>query len=243
MAEASVGAGTLHDLWCSGDPAQSQVLRAASCHGRLPPAQAKEKGRMIRSKPLARRTPLRKVERRDCRVCGKRVERRERDAGWAHVRKPLVAHQPVPYTTKRTPKRKSLATRCDTLWAQLVKSGGVCAVDADGAKINLKVVFKVRDNGEWVQDKRYGSKFPVCAGGLDAAHVVPRRHRSVRWDPANGRPLCRAHHTFFGSHESAWKLFIGPEWDRLWVKAQERWNGDYSAVLAALAQAKEERVK
>lgn len=117
----------------------------------------------------------------------------------------------------RATKRRSLSTRCDSMWAQVVKAGGVCAARAAGFATVM------------------------CGGPLDAAHVVPRRHRSVRWDPSNGRALCRPHHSFFGSHEKAWRDFIGPEWDRLWVKAQERWTGEFpiAELRAALAAKKE----
>lgn len=120
----------------------------------------------------------------------------------------------------RATKRRSLSTRCDTLWAQLVKAGGRCEA---GLRGNREVGLL------------------LCSGALEAAHVVPRRHRSVRWDPANGRALCRAHHAFFTVNEKQWRDWIGPEWDRLWVKAQERWDGAFPiAELRAALNARKE---
>lgn len=75
----------------------------------------------------------------------------------------------------------------------------------------------------------------------DAAHVVPRRFRSVRWLIANGRALCRLCHRRYGENEAAWRRFVGPDYDELWVKAQERWDGSYERVLRDLRQAQEER--
>lgn len=181
---------------------------------------------LARTVPL-RRTPMRKVERRDCRLCGRRVERR--DGGWAHVRTPLSPHQPIPYATKRTPKRTSLMRQADRLWSQAVKATGDCAAagvigfgDATGL-VHISV--------PGTTERRPAM---TCFGPLDAAHVVPRRHRSTCWLLENGRPLCRAHHDYFGRHESAWRRLIGPAWDELWDKAQVRWDGDYAKVIKTL---------
>lgn len=105
--------------------------------------------------------------------------------------------------------RKALTARADALWTRAVKGSGVCAA---------------------------ASRVIPCSGALEAAHVVPRRHRSVRWLIANGRTLCRSHHAWFGANEKAWRDFIGPDWDRLWGLAQQRWNREYPipALLAAL---------
>ena len=119
----------------------------------------------------------------------------------------------------RTTKRRSISARCDAMWAQIVKAGGKCFA---------------RNLGFFMWS-------PMCDGALEAAHIVPRRHRSVRWDTANGRALCHAHHRHFTDHEKAWRDFIGPEWDRLWVKAQTRWDkafpvADLSAQLSEVKQ-------
>lgn len=159
------------------------------------------------------RTPLRKVERRTCKTCGRRAERIQ--GVWRHVRTlpPSLTHIPDPYKTKRTPKRTSLMRQADALWSQLVKAGGVCAARAAG----------------------FAVPGALCGGPLDAAHVVPRRHRSTRWLVENGRALCRSHHSLFGGNEAAWRSWIGPEWERLWTLAQKRWDKAYPiADLQAL---------
>lgn len=171
---------------------------------------------MTQRKTLIKRTPLRKVERRDCRTCGKRVEKRYPDAGWAHVRTPISPHQPDPYKTKRTPKRTSLMRQADALWSQIVKAPGVCAAREDRQHATVM-------------------RYVFCDGVLEAAHVVPRRHRSTRWLPENGRPLCSAHHRYFTGSEKAWRDFIGPEWDRLWTLALRPWDRTFpTAELRAL---------
>ena len=129
----------------------------------------------------------------------------------------------------RATKRKSLASRADALWSQLVKVGGVCvaAIPRGGPQSSVTL--------------REGTA--MCLGGLEAAHVVPRKHRSTRWLPENGRAICHGHHRYFTGHEKAWRDFIGPEWDVMWDKAQELWDRDYTRVIrelqAQLAAAKE----
>lgn len=122
----------------------------------------------------------------------------------------------------RTTKRTSLSARCDSMWAQIVKAGGKCevvgrAIELDGTGVVVS-----------------------CFGQLEAAHIVPRRHRSTRWLPENGRPLCHFHHAWFTVREKHWRDFIGPEWDRLWELAQVRWDKTFpiAELSAQLAEAK-----
>lgn len=158
-----------------------------------------------------KRTALRKVERRDCKVCGRRVGRRQRNADWAHVRAPKPPHRPTPYASKRTPKRTSLMRQADAMWSRAVRlRAGRC--EACGR----------------------APQFGDALSALEAAHIIPRRHRTTRWDPANGRALCRTCHRHYTANEKAWRDFIGPDWDRLWVKAQELWDRDYAKVVAEL---------
>ena len=129
----------------------------------------------------------------------------------------------------RATKRKSLASRADALWSQLVKAAGVCEATLPWGAWSFNAPPRVK-----------------CLGGLEAAHVVPRKHRSTRWLRENGRAICHGHHRYFTGHEKAWRDFIGPEWDRLWDAAQELWDRDYPAVIAdlqrQLAAAKEKAV-
>lgn len=111
--------------------------------------------------------------------------------------------------------RKALTRRADALWAKAVKSKGYC--EARGFEID-------------------------CAGSFEAAHVVPRRHRSTRWLLGNGMSLCSGHHRFYTTRERMWRDFVGGEnWDRLWDLAQTRWDGTYPIpeLNAALATTKE----
>lgn len=113
----------------------------------------------------------------------------------------------------RATKRTSLSTRCDTLWAKAVKSKGYC--EARGFEI-------------------------PCGGGLEAAHIVPRRHRSSRWLIENGMSLCSSHHRFYTTRERMWRDFVGGElWDRLWGVANKRWDGVFPLETLRAAERKE----
>ncbi len=126
--------------------------------------------------------------------------------------------------------------QADSLWSRIVKVGGKCA--ARGV-IGFGNAIATVNFYHWPSEVRELAS--TCDGPLDAAHVVPRRHRSVRWDPENGRPLCRAHHRYFTDHEKAWRDFIGPEWDRLWEAAQTPWDKNFpiAELTDALRRAKE----
>jgi hypothetical protein len=44
-----------------------------------------------------------------------------------------------------------------------------------------------------------------CNGNLQAAHVVSRRYRAIRWDPANCVAACAAHHLYGTHHPIEWE--------------------------------------
>ena len=53
---------------------------------------------------------------------------------------------------------------------------------------------------------------------LDAAHIIPRTCRALRFDPDNGVALCRTHHQWFHSHPQQFYMFaatLGPRYARL----------------------------
>ena len=59
----------------------------------------------------------------------------------------------------------------------------------------------------------------------EAAHVVPRRYKKVRWDPQNGIGLCRSQHAFFTEHPYEWEIWCrsvlgDDEYERLWQIAR-----------------------
>lgn len=75
--------------------------------------------------------------------------------------------------------------------------------------------------------------------GLTAAHIVGRRHYSVRWSFENALPLCWPDHHRFTLNPVAWNLWVVSiigerEWWRLHHEAQKKWDGDYAALLERL---------
>ena len=47
-----------------------------------------------------------------------------------------------------------------------------------------------------------------CSGAVQCAHVVSRRYRVTRWNPANALPLCAGHHVYYTHHPLEWEAFI-----------------------------------
>lgn len=57
----------------------------------------------------------------------------------------------------------------------------------------------------------------VCARcgtdyGLQAAHIVPRRHTATRCDPSNGVCLCRACHSYFTVRPDEFDRWVEGMW-------------------------------
>lgn len=110
-----------------------------------------------------KRTPLRAKIRRDCKTCRRRVELQGSE--WFHVKPRADCETPVPFATKRTPKKSSENRAKDREWARGILTG------PDGLP----------------------RPCVACGGsqGIQAAHIIPRsQSRAVHWDPANGLPLC-----------------------------------------------------
>jgi hypothetical protein len=79
-------------------------------------------------------------------------------------------------------------------------------------------------------------------GGLQCAHLIPRRYLSVRWDPANAVALCAGHHTYFTHRPLEWDGWVrerfGPgTYDDLRIKALEGGRPDLAHVIAYLEAA------
>jgi HNH endonuclease len=119
-------------------------------------------------------------------------------------------------------KRKSRRSYADRLWSAYIKRSRECA--KCGSRSNF----------------------------LEAAHIIPRRALSVRWNPLNGIPLCAAtcHRDFDNpaSAESRRALIHGwigaTVYEELLRLAARPWNKDYDepiAELNRLLKAKSER--
>lgn len=122
----------------------------------------------------------------------------------------------IPKKKKKT-KRSSERAYADRLWSQLIKQrDGMC--------------------------RRCGSQ----SNALEAAHIIPRRSLSVRYDPMNGLALCAAtcHRAFDGwqfDREAFIEQAIGKdEFVSLKKRAAVLWDRTYpvAALRATLAQLK-----
>jgi hypothetical protein len=174
----------------------------------------------IRTKPLLRE------ERRDCKNCGRKLRRAtfatwDSRMGtvsqvWVHVRTSTCT--PDPYKTKRTPKRTSLTTQCDSLWAAIVKFFGHCVVCGDHSVQAAHIIGRAQRVVRW----------------------------SI--DPMNGLPLCPPHHRDFDSYkidrDRLINLVIGADAHAaLVVKAQGVWDKTFplEELKARLQELKEAR--
>jgi len=81
-------------------------------------------------------------------------------------------------------------------------------------------------------------------GPIEAAHIIPRAHRSTRWSikPQNGIPLCHTCHRMFDGYKIDRQSFIesviGREAHVALVNlGMQNWDRDYSRILAELKEA------
>lgn len=114
---------------------------------------------------------------------------------------------------RKKTKAKSKSDRLDQIWRRIIRErDGRCQMWADPAG---------------------------CGGSLEAAHLFPRRHRSVRWDPRNGVLLCAFHHEAFDANDYLkfrWaEERLGPDaMADLSERRNVRWDRDYDRVLRDL---------
>jgi hypothetical protein len=99
------------------------------------------------------------------------------------------------------------------LWSRHIRAGGVC-------------------------ERCFSNCGPAV---LQAAHIVPRRHFSTRWDLRNGLGLCADCHRWLDTnpHDGrAWvRQRIGAGTLRTLEKqAQEPWDRDYDRIIAELKE-------
>lgn len=125
--------------------------------------------------------------------------------------------KPIARRTKPARVRRSKAGeekhRKDRRWSEAVKAKGPCV--ARGVSFVLK-----EKHGE----RRITHTSDCCLGLIDPAHVMSRTFPATRHEVANGVPLCRAAHDWFGVRPLAWTAFCrqllgNEEYDRLDAKA------------------------
>lgn len=180
---------------------------------------------------MIRRSPLKKTERRTCRVCLRKVERTSRGGTWVHVRALAVYHEPEPYKTKRTPKRTSLRVQCDGLASRICKAlaGWVC-----------------RRCGYFGSGPDRNDEYTI---GLEWSHRPSTKRSSsmaTRWDEDAADCLCHACHTYLEKRPAeynAWLVSRGVDVLALEARANTLWNKEYPVerLRARLAEVLAER--
>ena len=124
--------------------------------------------------------------------------------------------KPAKIRPKKT-SRKKLVSKCDRLWSALIKKNGICHFA-----------------GRLVNGVPH-----VCAGDLQAMHLISRRFYATRWDLGNGLPGCAGAHVWYTFNPEAWGLFLALHWgleqyERRLEMARAIAKPDLEAVLAGL---------
>jgi len=76
-----------------------------------------------------------------------------------------------------------------------------------------------------------------CAGSLQAMHLISRRYLATRYDPANGRAGCGAHHMWLEEHPLEHDLWCeqvlgAAVYDELKARAMIGGRPDYASIVA-----------
>lgn len=127
--------------------------------------------------------------------------------------------KPIARRTKPARVRRSKAGqekhRKDRAWSEAVKAKGPCVALGvwnlpSSEYLPLPLVV------EYVHDR--------CSGPIDPGHVLSRTFPATRHEVANGVPICRAAHDWFGVRPKSWEAFCrsllgDQEYDRLYALA------------------------
>jgi hypothetical protein len=154
-----------------------------------------------------------------------------------------VKRSPMPRrrTTKRKPRANACVVRSKTHTGPARNLQGGPFYCAKHAEQRADRLFSL-----WVRDRdRRCTAAPVfhspCVGGLQAAHIVGRRNKRVRFNPANVHAVCAGHHRAIDQHgqediKYRWALHVLGElqWIELSVKARQTADR-HAAALTALA--------
>jgi hypothetical protein len=71
--------------------------------------------------------------------------------------------------------------------------------------------FVIRSRDKFIC-QRHGKDGIDCSGVLQAAHLVTRNVRGIKYDLRNGRCLCQSHHKFFTHRPELWNQVCLEEW-------------------------------
>lgn len=79
-----------------------------------------------------------------------------------------------------------------------------------------------------------GTDETECSTVLQAAHIVSRRFRAIRWDEANAIALCTAHHLKFTLSPDMWRAWLRDndfDWDALyWLATHNAPEKPFEAI-------------
>jgi len=63
----------------------------------------------------------------------------------------------------------------------------------------------------------YGKDDRQCFGNLQAAHIVTRGVKGIKFELRNGRCLCAAHHRYFTNRVEFWSAIVSRLWSEDWL--------------------------
>lgn len=111
-----------------------------------------------------------------------------------------------------------LRLNCEWLWSFVIRA---------------RVGFRCELSGDY--------KFK-CKGNLQAAHVVTRGVKGIKYDTRNGRCLCAAHHKYYTHRPEFWADLASCRWSSDWAYLTEaKWQGvatslDLNAIFLSLRE-------
>ena len=99
-------------------------------------------------------------------------------------------------------ERKQLTLNMEFLWS-------FCVRGRDGFRCQL-----------------HGRDHLKCRGGLQAAHIVTRGVKGIKFDLRNGKCLCDAHHKYYTHRVEFWTQLAGLLWPGEWqYVTMKKWQG------------------
>lgn len=116
------------------------------------------------------------------------------------TRKPLARKTGL---RKKAAKKRRVAATCSVLRCKRrpLTTASLCLTHATREADRLVGNYvKARDGGCVASG--------VHNGGLQWAHIVSRRYRGVRWDPAAAVTLCAGHHTYYTMRPLEWEAWV-----------------------------------
>lgn len=71
----------------------------------------------------------------------------------------------------------------------------------------------------------YGRDRIQCSGNLQAAHIVTRGVKGIKYDLRNAKCLCASHHKYYTHRPHEWDLIVMKLWPDAWeYLTQKKWQ-------------------